>query len=367
MLAGVAVLLTCTLVSAQALPADAQVRAAERALAAAHVHKDERAIAVWLDPSFVLRGDPDVPRAAWIASQQSLCWGDRFELEALAVRPLDAATALATFILVTHVDPKTCAPATVRRLITDVWSRGADGWRLRIRQASAPASRVDQHYATAAGAPRWERRAEISLVATGGNTTTATTGAAAALTWRPSPWQTHAEVKYVRSVQHHVETAESFDASVREARKLTAHADGFVRAQHLIDRFAGLEGRTSLDIGGGWTVRDAQPHTLKLDLGLGVTHEARVSEPDRTFGELDVEGAYAWHVGEATDLTDEATVAQSLAGRGNWRFTNTAALSAGMTRVFAFKISHQLKYQHQPVAGFGTTDTILSASLVARF
>lgn len=346
--------------------AEDELRNAEQMLATALTQKDRAVFERLLAADFVMRGEPDIDRDGYIRNALALCWGSRFDLTRFSARLIDA-TAIVTFTLTTERDPNTCEPAVVRSVITDVWSRSADGWRLQMRQSS-PAGGVSEQFAAAAPPPpRWERQAQISLIATGGNTHTQTLGAGASLVYRPGVWQTDARVSYVRSEQEEVETAESLTAEVRESRKLTSRVDAFARAIYLTDRFAGLDRKTAFDAGLSWKVLTDGPHVLALDAGAGVTHEDRRDAEDRTFGIGTLGAAYDWQFTKKDAFTERFLFTSALDDGSNWRMSNTAALSASMTSVLSLKFTHELQYAHEPVPGFGRTDTRLAAALVAKF
>ena len=90
------------------------------------------------------RGAPDVPRATWIANALSMCWGDRYEISDFALVRNDADTIVASLVLTTAMDPVSCAPATVRSLVTDVWVRQDGRLRLALRHSGA-AEDVSKH------------------------------------------------------------------------------------------------------------------------------------------------------------------------------------------------------------------------------
>jgi putative salt-induced outer membrane protein YdiY len=46
---------------------------------------------------------------------------------------------------------------------------------------------------------------------------------------------------------------------------------------------------------------------------------------------------------------------------------NTASVTAKLTTVFSLKVSNVVRYVHEPVVGFETTDTLTSIALVAKF
>ena len=193
-------------------------------------------------------------------------------------------SAIVTLLLTTHQDPQTCEPAIIRSLLTDLWIREADGWRLALRHSGPAGGDVAGQFAkTDPPPPRWERTGELSLVATGGNTDTQTLGAGAGLIWRPGVWTTRARAVYVRSATNDALTAESLLAELRQARRLTPRAEIFARAEYLVDRFAGVNDRLTVDGGFGWRFIDRAPHTLNLDGSFGATHESRLTGRDLTF------------------------------------------------------------------------------------
>jgi putative salt-induced outer membrane protein len=227
--------------------------------------------------------------------------------------------------------------------------------------APAPAAQPDPP------PPLWERSAEFSLVATGGNTDTQTLGLGAALTWRPGPWTTDARVTFVRSEAEDVETAESLLAELRQARKLSAALEAFGRFQYVVDRFAGIDYRTSLDGGIGWEIVAGTPHTLRVDAGVGVIREARLTGEDLTFPLGNAGAKWKWQLSEAAAVTEQALMTLDLSDAGNWRFTNGIGVTSALTRIFSLKLSHELKRVNEPAPGFRKTDTLLSAALVAKF
>jgi putative salt-induced outer membrane protein len=215
--------------------------------------------------------------------------------------------------------------------------------------------------------PRWERKAEVSLIATTGNTDTQTVGLGGSLIWRPDPWMTEARVAFVRSEADDVETAESLTAILRQSRMLTPRVDVFGRVGFLSDEFAGVDARTTLDGGVGYKLLLGPIHTLRVDGGAGYSHESRVTGDDLSFALLSGGAAYKWQISKTADLTDAAIYTQSLEEGEDRRFGNAIALTAAITSVFSLKAAHELKFVNAPVPGFEKTDTLMSVALVARF
>jgi putative salt-induced outer membrane protein YdiY len=344
------------------------LRSAEEQLATALVDKDPAAFARLLAPQFVLRGAPDVSRDDWVKNALSLCWGERFDISGFTVARQSADVAVVSLLMTTHQDPATCEPAVIRSLMTDVWVREGSAWRLALRHSAPPgASVTDQFAKTAPPPPRWEGSAELSLVGTSGNTDTQTLGAGTSLTWRPGPWTTRARAAFVRSASDDVATAESLVAEIRPSRALSPRLEVFARAEYLVDRFSGIDRRLTVDSGLGWQFIEGAPHTLEVDAGLGVTHEARLAGSDLTFASATASAIYTWQISPAAMLREQPLVSVALGEPGNWRLQNSLHLTVTMTRRLSVRIAHELKRVNHPVAGFRPTDTVLSAALVARF
>lgn len=346
---------------------DVELHEAEEQLAAALIVKDVATFERLLADDFVLRGAPDVDRATWITNAVELCWGDTFDIADLSVRGETDVGAVVTFVLTTPLDPTTCEPAIVRSLVTDVWRREPDGWRLALRH-SGPAGGVAQQFTRIdPPPPRWERTGELSLVGTGGNTDTQTIGIGGSILFRPGAWVTQARTAYVRSSTDGVSTAESFVFDARQSRRVSSRLDVHASAALLADRFAGIDYRTTVDGGIGWIVAESASQSLKLDLDAGVTREVRLASDDLVFPVGTLGAFYRWRLSRTSELTEQVLVTADLSDADNWRLQNRLNLTVTMTRVLSLKVGHELRRINQPVPGFRPTDTVMSAALVAKF
>jgi hypothetical protein len=61
------------------------------------------------------------------------------------------------------------------------------------------------------------------------------------------------------------------------------------------------------------------------------------------------------------------TLTFNLSRGGDWRGASVTAISAGLNSLLSLRVSHVVSYLNEPVAGFGRTDTISSAAVVATF
>jgi putative salt-induced outer membrane protein YdiY/ketosteroid isomerase-like protein len=364
-------LLAVIVVRSPALQAQAlekELRAAEERLAAALIAKDVDAFETLLAADFVLRGSPDVTRDGWIDNARTLCWGDQFEIADLRVVPILSETAIVTLTLVTNRDPASCEPAVIRSLLTDVWRRQDEGWTLVLRHSGPAGSSLDVQFArTAAPPPVIEGSAELSLVSTGGNSDTETLGLGGSVIWRAGRWTTDGQVSFIRGEAFDVETARSLVTSVRQGRAITPRLDAFGRLDYLVNEFAGIDRRSSVDAGLGYKAVDTGPQRLRLDVGIGYSHETRVAGADVDSALTNIGAVYRWRLHRAASLDNASLLTASLDRGDDWRLRNTLAVTTTMTRRLSLKVAHDLKYVNLPAPGFATTDRSLSAALVAKF
>ena len=369
-----AALLAASAAGAQTPSPDAALEAAlrerEDAIARGIHAKDRAALEALLAGEFVLRGSPDVPRAAWLDNAIALCWGDRSEIADFSVRRLSETVATVSFVSTFHQDPFTCEAAVVRSVVTDIWVRDAGAWRLSVRQAGPVGSGdpvAQQFTREAPPPPALEGKAELSYVSTGGNTDAQTLGTAGEVIWRATPWTTEAKAVFVRQETNGLETARALLAQVRESRTISTRLEVFGRGGYLRDIYSGIGSRVTLDAGLGWVAVDRAPHALRLDAGLGYLAENRLAGGDLRSVIAQTVAKYKWAFSDTTELTNDAAFLLPFEERDAWRYANTLALSTGLSRLFSLKLSHALSYLNAPVPGFRKTDTIVSAALVAKF
>jgi putative salt-induced outer membrane protein len=174
-------------------------------------------------------------------------------------------------------------------------------------------------------------------------------------------------MSFVRSETSNVETARSFAADLRQGRSLSPRVDVFGRFGFLANEFAGIDARTTIDGGLGYKLLMGPVHSLRVDGGLGYSHENRVTGAELSFPLVNFGPAYKWQISRTADLTDAALWTVSLDEGEDWRFGNALALTAAITSIFSLKASHEVKHANAPVPGFEKTDTVTSVALVAKF
>jgi putative salt-induced outer membrane protein YdiY len=346
-----------------------EIREREEAVASAVHARDRGRLERLLAPEFVLRGTPDLDREAWIHSAVTLCWGDRSRIDGLYVSQLGDAL-MAGFELTIYADPVTCRPAVLRSLITDFWTRDGSEWRLRLRHAApAPdtgASTLTQYARLPESPPTLELSSELSLVATGGNTSTRTLGARGSLTHRSEARQTRLSAAFLNSNVDEVTRAQSLTAQLRHGVRIRSRVNWFGEGLYARDVFAGIEDRRTLSTGAAFTTPMPRGQTLSVESSVGYTAERRLDE-DLRFATGSAALAYTWTMRPGPTMTEDLAFIADFEEASNWRSTSVTTISVTLTRLLSLKATQAIDYRRTPVLGFGPTDLRTAAALVVSF
>jgi putative salt-induced outer membrane protein YdiY len=353
-----------------ATDAAGEIRALEQALADAMHSKDGGRIEGLLAPEYAMRGAPDIDRAAWIRNALTLCWGERSDIDRFRVR-LQDGVALASFELTFYVDPSSCRPALLRSLITDVWVRRPGGWQLLLRH-SGPAPPPDADVASQYGAvplplPTWSATSEVSMVATGGNASTRTTGLVGSLTHQSQTTRTRVMADFVRAEADEVTRAQTVTLGLRHDMRVGKRPEVFTSASYARDRFAGILGRVTGEAGLAYAIPLPHPHALRLDAGLGFTAEDRVDRQDPRFATGSGAFHYTGRLVPLAEFTQELAVIADLGLAKNWRGTSATALTVTLTRLLSLKASYAFAYRNIPVPRIKRAEMRAAVALVVSF
>jgi putative salt-induced outer membrane protein YdiY len=213
----------------------------------------------------------------------------------------------------------------------------------------------------------WSGTAEISLVATSGNSDTRTFGLGGDVTYNPGAWKWLGRLTYVETEADDQLKARSQSALLETSRGFSERLEVYGRGGYLRDLFAGIERRITTEAGLAYRLVALAPHSLQLLAGFGFTDEQRAAGGDLSLTTANATGRYRWAITETSALTEEATLVADLNTGDDWRFSNEIAATAALSTRLSLKVSHKLSYLNEPVPGFGKADAILSAALVANF
>lgn len=339
----------------------------ERAIVDASAAGDRTRLDTLLAPDFRLRGSLDLDRQAWMDGALTDCPGVRLEIDVLGANQFEDL-AIVQLELRRDLDPSTCMPAVFRSQITDVWIRGEGVWRVLVREAGAPqavpGAVVRQPVAGGKPGAAWQLGGELSLVATGGNSSTRTFGMGGDFERRSASATTRGHAVFLTSEAEGTTNARSLKLSARHGFRRGERAELFGQGAYERDRFAGIGHRLGFDMGAAYASRLPPRQALRIEAGLGFTRESRLDGTDLRFAAARGALSYAWASGGGTELKQDLEIVQDLTASRNWRVMSTTSLSVALNRLLSVKASHAVEYRHAPVTGFGRADMRTAAALV---
>jgi putative salt-induced outer membrane protein YdiY len=143
------------------------------------------------------------------------------------------------------------------------------------------------------------------------------------------------------------------------------------------DRFQGLLLRTNLDPGLAYYFIDATPHQLWTEVGYDFQHDLRreqnlqaaaakgiILDKTATRHSSRLFLGYNGAINKTVSLKTGAEYLQGLADTKYWQFNWDVALSSTLGSNFSLATTFNLRYDHAPLPGIKTTDTITAVNLV---
>ncbi len=210
-------------------------------------------------------------------------------------------------------------------------------------------------------------RAELSFVSTTGNTSTETIGTAAELAFVPGPWRLESQGRYIRTTAEDHVLAESISSQLRASRRLFNEVAGYGEARFLRNAFAGIRRQTTLELGLAKEFLRRGAQLVATEAAVGHIDEDRLSGADRRLTSGTVGLKLGFPLSRSSSWNQHARVTTDLGNADDWRIRHEASIAASLNSILSLKLSHALTYVNEPVPGFGNTDAMGAAALVAKF
>lgn len=176
-------------------------------------------------------------------------------------------------------------------------------------------------------------------------------------------------------------TVENYQAKSRYDRFLAKHVAVFGAVSLRKDRFQGLDLRLNLDPGFAYYFVDDKAMQLWSELGYDFQYDKRnqqvldkanatLANPadrlertqSRHSGRLFV--GYNGSINEVVGFTMGVEYLQAMASTENWRLVGDAGINATLAGKFSISTTVTVRYDHNPLPGIETLDTMESVSLV---
>lgn len=217
--------------------------------------------------------------------------------------------------------------------------------------------------------PAWTGAAQVSFLGTRGNTQTSVLGLGAEAKYKgSSPWSVAAKAALSRGSSGGEENLRNLTAVLRGGRALDDRTDLFIEAGYAEDIYAGIDSRLGGELGLSRKLSVKEPHLLSVEAGIGGAHEVRLpGKAARDFASARAGLSYKYVISKNADFQEQSAFTSNLNDSKDWRLTHTASLTAALNARFALKLSHSIARLNAPPAGKKKTDTVVAATLVAKF
>lgn len=224
-----------------------------------------------------------------------------------------------------------------------------------------------QARAQAVPATPWDLKLGFTYLSTSGNTETSSASADAAFNRAWADWSVEASASGVSASKQRRRAAESYNAQARAKRKLRQRLQITLGLRWERNRFAGLDSRHAADVSLLWSIRETASFKLRALGGLSAGREdPRGDRPmaDEIGGLVQVSADA--RLSETSLWDGEVTFFPDFGDLEDYRLHGRLGLQAALNRHLALRLGYDFKFDHQPVPGFGTTDTATTASLVLQ-
>lgn len=212
----------------------------------------------------------------------------------------------------------------------------------------------------------WSDEAQVTFLNTSGNTRAQTYGAANLFTYGWTRLALEVAGAALGASSRRVVLAEQYSGVEKVQENLNGRTYVFEKAGWEKNRFAGIADRVDASLGAGRKLIEADAHALIGEAGAGYIDEQRVRAPRVGFVSGRAYLKYAYTLGKASVFTQEAEYLHDFPHPRGYRLKAVTALAAAMSTRLSLKLSFLYGYVNQPVAGFGTTDTLTSAALLVN-
>jgi putative salt-induced outer membrane protein len=218
------------------------------------------------------------------------------------------------------------------------------------------------------GTKVWRDVAELSFVKTGGNTDVENLLINNAFKYLFSSsvtgsWNLH----ILNGETNNTKTAEKYDTELRLDKKYTDRVYSFGNVIWLQDKFAGVNPRKYVGLGGGYKILTGPTHTLLTEAGLNYTTENFTDGTDRDYMGGRLFGKYIYNFTEKNYFSQSVEYIPSFKEENNYFLNSETAVVSALNGYLSLKASYVVNYNNDPPVGKERTDTLTSTTLVVNF
>ncbi len=152
--------------------------------------------------------------------------------------------------------------------------------------------------------------------------------------------------------------------------KSKAYILGFGKLERNV--LSGYNYRLALTVGAGYFWTKSEKFVLSTEAAFGWSLENNIEKDtdsnfSLSFPSLLISNTMQLALSSNSELVHQDIILFNLENSEDYRVTSISSVSISISKFFSFKISYQLKYSHNSVPGFKSTDQYLLSSLVLNF
>lgn len=210
----------------------------------------------------------------------------------------------------------------------------------------------------------WRLDMGLSYLATSGNSETSSFGFSTEWEKLRGLWHFLAGAQALQAEEDSEQTAERYAAFGRADWSVSdrlAVTSGWQGEQN---RFAGLEHRSTLDLGLSWKAIDRDRWTVDTVSSATWNYEDPLDSGSNTNAGLLLMARSKYQISENASTTQMLRLEPNVEDVDDLRIDARVGLTADVTAILGVKLAYEVRYDAEPVAGFDDTDTLATVSLV---
>lgn len=211
----------------------------------------------------------------------------------------------------------------------------------------------------------WTNTADLSLVATDGNSQTLSWAVSDKFTYdwtnqqimlEGSALRTETTARSLSNVGGNLQvdetktkTAEAYWVGGRFRQRIFMNLFAYTTGRWYRSELSGIQNRTAVSVGVGYLFFETPRHSLTAELGGDWTSEEPVQQDSRDFFGAQAIFNYAYTITESSKFEWDVAVLENLDDTDDLRINSVAGVTAAISSVFALKVSYTLLFDNQPV------------------
>lgn len=207
----------------------------------------------------------------------------------------------------------------------------------------------------------WKGEAELGMVATGGNTETATINAKFGITTAYRKWTHNGHFELLSASDNGETSSEKYLLAVKSYRDFGKHNYLFALALYEDDRFSGFEYQVTLSTGYGHNFISSQKMKFSGEIGAGSRQIKPDSEEKKNEGVISIAGAFDWKLSKTADFRQTLG---SYVGEDMTISKSVSALKVQVVGNLATKLSFTIKHTNDVPVDTEKTDYETAITLV---